>query len=379
MAEPNDAEQVEFEAEKALALGENTEAADAASTSAAVPIDRVKNTSSDESAVEDGMPLQEQVQHQINRIRALEQALDQSLASLDELQLQIVDQHFLERQLASTEEYANVQEQAIYQLRLQFEQQKAELEAQIQQTQERLRAAESLADAQQLELDQLRSLTEQSAEGSHELSNVPSTLDLDPSGTDEHSTPPRESQKAKPRDWLAPKEWLRHSPKERVAELEGQVQELETQVTRQVTTQMMLQQACQELEHDREHSQHRIAELERQAAEMQEQILSQAQQASEYETAIQHWKNRFYGIQAQALALKKLLEDTDSDLPTEMAEFLASLEEASMAEPRMAEPRMAESRVAEPQSTPRRNPFNEDLKIDLPDFLARRRTRKLNS
>jgi hypothetical protein len=378
VAEPNDAEQVEFEAEKALASSEDTEATDAMSTSAAVPIARVRNTSNDESAAEDGILLQEQVQHQINRIRALEQALDQSLASLDELQLQIVDQHFLERQLASTEEYANVQEQAIYQLRLQFEQQKAELEAQIQQTQERLRAAESLADAQQLELDQLRSLTGQPVDGSHELSNVPSTL-VDPSGAGEHPPQPRESQKAKPRDWLAPKEWLRHTPKERVAELEGQVQELETQVTRQVTTQMMLQQACQELEHDREHSQHRIAELERQAAEMQEQILSQAQQASEYETAIQHWKNRFYGIQAKALALKKLLEENGLDLPTEMVDFLASLEEASMAEPRMAEPRMAESRLAEPQSTPRRNPFNEDLKIDLPDFLARRRTRKLNS
>jgi predicted RNase H-like nuclease (RuvC/YqgF family) len=379
VAEPNDAEQVEFEAEKALALSETTEAADAASTNIAAPVDRARNTSKDENAVEDEMPLQEQVQHQTNRIRALEQALDQSLASLDELQLQIVDQHFLERQLASTEEYANVQEQAIYQLRLQFEQQKTELEAQIQQTQDRLRAAESLADAQQLELDQLRSLTEHSIEGSHELPNVPSTLDLDPSESGERPPQPRESQKAKPRDWLAPKEWLRHAPKERVTELEGQVQELETQVTRQATTQMMLQQACQELEHDREHSQHRIAELERQAAEMQEQILSQAQQASEYETAIQHWKNRFYGIQAKALVLRKLLEENGLDLPEEMADLLASLEEASMAEPRMAEPRIAEPRIAESQPTPRRNPFNEDLKIDLPDFLARRRTRKLNS
>jgi peptidoglycan hydrolase CwlO-like protein len=344
VAEPNHAKQAEFEAD-VLEL--------AVPASALVqPQVSPENTSED---TRDLTQMQECVQRQINRIRDLEHALDQSLASLDELRLQIVDQNFLEHQLASTEEYANVQEQAIHQLRLQFESQKAELEAQIRQTQDQLGAAEALAQTQQLELERLRTRSIPLPEDAPEQLGKNAT---------ETEPKPRGLQKAKPHEWLTPKDWLRHTPKERVVELENQVQELEVQVAKQITTQAMLQQACQELERDREHSQHRIAELEQYAAEMQEQILSQAQQASEYETAVQHWKNRFYDIQDQALALKKWLEEQGSALPEEITEFLASLEEVP---------------TAEPQSTPRRNPFNEDLKIDLPDFLARRRNRKFGS
>lgn len=343
MAEPNHAERAEFEAD-VLEL--------------AVPANALVqpqvNQENPPEDVRDVAQMQECVQRQSNRIRDLEHALDQSLASLDELRLQIVDQNFLEHQLASTEEYANVQEQAIHQLRLQFEGQKADLEAQIRQTQDQLRSAEALAQTQQLELERLRTQETLSQ-------NTPERSAQSASGTEPK---PRGSQKAKPHDWLTPKDWLRHTPKERVVELENQVQELEVQVAKQITTQAMLQQACQELERDREQSQHRIAELEQYAAEMQEQILSQAQQASESETAIQHWKTRFYDIQDQALALKKWLEEAGSALPEEMTEFLASLEDMP---------------IAEPQSTPRRNPFNEDLRIDLPDFLARRRDRKFGS
>lgn len=347
MAEPDHAKQAEFEAD-ALEL---------AVPASALVQPQINSQEDTPDSMSDLAQMQECVQRQTNRIRDLEHALDQSLASLDELRLQIVDQNFLEHQLASTEEYANVQEQAIHQLRLQFEGQKADLEAQIRQTQDELRAAEALAQTQQLELERLRTRG----------TPVPLTEDaperLAQSAT-ETQPKPRGSQKAKPHDWLTPKDWLRHTPKERVVELENQVQELEVQVAKQTTTQAMLQQACQELERDREQSQHRIVELEQYAAEMQEQILSQAQQASESETAIQHWKTRFYDIQDQALALKKWLEEKGSALPEDMTEFLASLEE---------EP------IAEPQSTPRRNPFNEDFKIDLPDFLARRRDRKFGS
>ncbi|NDJ16635.1 hypothetical protein [Myxacorys almedinensis] len=343
MAEPDNAEQVEFEAED-LKLDGSENSVIARSHPILLP----------ENGIADLIGMQECVQRQMRRIRDLENALDQSLASLDELRRQSVDQCFLERQLASTEEYANVQEQAIHQLRVQFEQQKVDLEAQICHTLDQLTAAETLAQAQQVELEKLRS---------GEFSPAPPEAETSPERSSKEA-PSRGSQKSKPHDWLTPKDWLRHAPKERVAELESQVQELETQIAKQITTQAMLQQACQESERDREQSQQRTAALERQAAEMQEQILSQAQQASEYETAIQHWKNRFYGIQDEALDLKKRLEEKGSALPEEITEFLALFEEIP---------------TAEPQSTPRRNPFNEDLKIDLPDFLARRRNRKLNS
>ncbi|HEY9883488.1 MAG TPA: hypothetical protein V6C98_07740, partial [Thermosynechococcaceae cyanobacterium] len=56
----------------------------------------------------------------IERIRHLEQALDQSLASLSEMRLQMVDQRRLEAQLAATEDISNIQQRAIARLKLQL-------------------------------------------------------------------------------------------------------------------------------------------------------------------------------------------------------------------------------------------------------------------
>ena len=63
--------------------------------------------------------------NQRERIEQLEQALEQSLASISELKLQLKDQHLLETQLAATEEIANIQQQAINELQRQLMQQQS--------------------------------------------------------------------------------------------------------------------------------------------------------------------------------------------------------------------------------------------------------------
>lgn len=276
-------------------------------------------------AEEEFVDLKERVRSQTERIRALEQALDQSLASLDDLRSQVVNQQFLEQQLASTEAFANVQQQAIHQLKLQFAQEKAELEAQLQQWTTREQTGYSEPP---------------------QLGSLPEAQDLAATGEDQEVALQ-----------LAP------APAEtRADELAQQIQHFEAHQTQ--LTQAFVQQAFQELEHDRQQSQHRIAELERQAAEMQEQILSQAQQASEYETAVQHWKSRFYALQAQLQRVKQWLEDSQIELPAEVHEGFTGLEVTS---------------IVEPKSLPRGDSLHQNQNVDVPEFLARRRIYRRNS
>lgn len=58
----------------------------------------------------------------VQRVCLLQQALDQALESLDELTAQVQDKYWVETQLASTEKYANVQQQAINHLKQQLAQ-----------------------------------------------------------------------------------------------------------------------------------------------------------------------------------------------------------------------------------------------------------------
>ncbi|RZM82337.1 hypothetical protein [Leptolyngbya iicbica] len=58
----------------------------------------------------------------VQRVCLLQQALDQALDSLDELTAQVQDKYWVETQLASTEKYANVQQQAINHLKQQLAQ-----------------------------------------------------------------------------------------------------------------------------------------------------------------------------------------------------------------------------------------------------------------
>lgn len=69
----------------------------------------------------------------LERICHLEQVLDQSLSYLSELRLQVQDQQALETQLATTEEFSQVQQQAIVQLRAQLAEQQQALDVQPQE------------------------------------------------------------------------------------------------------------------------------------------------------------------------------------------------------------------------------------------------------
>ena len=357
--------------------------------------------------------MQTKIRHQLERIQDLELALDQSISNLNELRLQIIDQRFLEEQLASTEEIANVQQQAINQLKRQFAEKQTAFEQQIHQAQTReqdyqklLGAAETFAQNQQADLERLRSQLSHDRADQPQQTHLISQIDELQAAmqTQQQRVLELESQELTARSLAANLELNLQEAQKQIrrlyrelndrhtaineleARLEGdfaidpslnfastqtsdptqslqRVEELESQVVKQMATQALLQQACQELELDREQSQTRIAELERQAAEMQEQILSQAQQASEYETAVQHWKDRFYSTQDKVAQLKELLETDPASESPKLAEVFAAIQAASTIAVEPFNP-----------STGRTDSFNEDLKIDLPDFLTRRRT-----
>ncbi|NJO39311.1 MAG: hypothetical protein HC769_00110 [Cyanobacteria bacterium CRU_2_1] len=102
-------------------------------------------------------------QQRLTRIAQLEQALDQALVCLDDLKAQIRDQNVLETQLAATEDFSHVQQQAIARLKLQLTECQQALESQILETQQRDQAVqelmatiETLTQAQQQEIERLR-------------------------------------------------------------------------------------------------------------------------------------------------------------------------------------------------------------------------------
>jgi chromosome segregation ATPase len=140
---------------------------------------------------------------------------------------------------------------------------------------------------------------------------------------------------------------------------------LEAQAAKQTTAQAMLRHACQELEEERDRQHVRLTELEQQTNDMQEQILRQAQQASEYETAIQHWKDRCLSSQSGVIKLKSVLEGVLPNPPAELSDVLAALLAAANETTEPGSPGLLPP-----------TPFNREPKVDLPDFLIRRRNHK---
>jgi chromosome segregation ATPase len=107
--------------------------------------------------------LRSQDRERTARIHHLEKALDQALSCMDELRLQMQDQGLLETQLAATEKFASVQQQAIARLKARLKQQQQTIDAQLAEAyerdrlyQEKLAAAEARFQEQQEELDRLR-------------------------------------------------------------------------------------------------------------------------------------------------------------------------------------------------------------------------------
>lgn len=344
----------------------------------------------------------------VGRIYHLEQALDQALACIEDLKLQVHDQAFLEAQLATTEEFAYVQQQAIACLKLQLSQQRQLIEAQAsegevrdQAVQSVLSTTESIAQNQQDVLEQLRSrLAQDQAEVyahrrrlEKQLQDLQIALDSrqqrvleleSESLTSRMTTASLEVQLAAAQQQirnlclslnqhqtslanletqiaasgvtqLSLEPLMQTELQQELAIAQGKVEELETQLDRLLKQQAIWQQNYQELEGDRSTNQTRVEAMERQAAEMQEQILQQARQAEEYETAVQHWKDRYTTNQNQLVQLRELLRAA-----IESGSTVANLWTA-------IEPLLPPD---EEELPPPRTKFQA---IDLPDFLVRRR------
>lgn len=275
------------------------------------------------------LELRSLVTHQNERICNLERALDQSLVSLEELRFQLVEQQFLENQLAATEDIANVQQRAITQLKQQITQQKQALEAQQNQKDQTI--------DHQLEAELCRAHT-----APQEQQALTAML--------------QQALTAQPIDGVSVAD-------QELFAAHCKIQDLETQISRHHTTHVILQHTCHELEQARDRYHARTGELEQQTAEMQEQILKQAQQASEYEAAVQHWKDRCLKSQDYLRRLTTLIEKTNLNLGGELAELLITIQ----------------AMIAIPESESSIALVSRDTKMDLPDFLARRHRYRVRS
>lgn len=351
----------------------------------------------------------------VERIAQLEEALEQSLVSLDELGLKLKDQHILETQLAATEEIANLQQQAITELQRQLVQQQQSLNAQATatQTQEQvfqnlLMGIETIAQTQQSEIGRLKTqlthnrtafrayqqqMEQQLAVRQTALENQQErVMELESQNLTSRTL--AVSLEIQLSEAVRQVETLRQQACERIsvltqrsAELEqeqflvdeqssaiaalqqelvvaqAKIEALETQIAGQHTAQARLQHAYQELETERDALLTRLTQLEQQTVVLQEQLLQQAQQAGEYEAAVQFWKERYHARQDQALQLKEALERLVPDHATEILDLLRAIQPPAVTE-------------GTDSVDPKFSLHNQPLQVDLPAFLTRRRRPK---
>ncbi len=295
----------------------------------------------------------------LKRIRQLERALDQCQTYINELKSQLVDQAFLEAQLAATEEFSHIQKQAIMTLKgreseqVQFDQ--TELDNLRQENMALAAQIETVADQSESQSSEIESLREQIRQEQVALENVRDEAErLSTQKQLSQDAAVQETQQRIIAQTTADR--LRASLRER----EVAIQSLETQLKQTHTTvaeqqeiiealkttgqrdshknqaiqnlsstllkaqtkiadlesklssagvvQAQFRHSSQEYEAQTQTLQERSDQLEQQVAEMQEQILQQAQQASEFETAVQHWKDRCLDSEQTAAQMKHVLE-----------------------------------------------------------------------
>ncbi|WAL60941.1 coiled-coil domain-containing protein [Thermocoleostomius sinensis] len=377
----------------------------------------------------------------VDRIQQLEQALDQALVWLNDLRAQLTDQALLETQLANTEEYAHVQQQAIARLKLQLADQQQTLDVQLLETQQRDQAIqelmatiETMTHTQQQELERLRSfITQDQVEVqthrsllTQQIQDLQTTLEtrqqriadlesetlsartLAATLREQLATAQQQIKDLSVRlqqyqaDWAQLESQLAevqsdrqtavklqssislpiNLPLQRLSASEAntllvslqhdltrahrRIEMLENQLAQQTRLQAHWQQSHQQLEEERDRLQTRTGILERQTAELQEQILHQAQQATEYETAVQYWKDRYLAQQHQLSQLHELAEQVSSELepdtiPSALTDLLNSL--------------LTLTANTGETLPPPSIPLPKFPTPELPDFLVRRRDR----
>lgn len=361
-------------------------------------------------------------QEQTTRITHLEQALDQALAYIEDLRTQLKDQEVLENQLVATEEFSHVQQQAIVRLKGQLGEQQQVLEAQVLETQQRDQAIqelmatiETMTLGQQQDLERLKSYLAQDqvevqnhrhlmGQQIQELqtalesrqqriseleSETLSARTLTTSLREQLTTAQHQIKELSVRlqqhqaDWTLLETQLAEAQLERVhsskrhlesntasihdpLRVQQRVEVLEGQIAQHVQRDARWQHSYQQLEEERNCLQTRVGTLEAQSAEMQEQILHQAQQATEYETAVQFWKDRFTANQRHLHQLRDLLEHGLGQVAVGTKDSNVAATECLQALLTMiATEKDGASGIASPRLTA----------PELPDFLVRRRGR----
>lgn len=348
------------------------------------------------------------------RIRLLEQALEQCQLYIDELKSKLMDQAFLEEQLATTEEFSHIQQQAVITLQDQLTNRE-----QIQQELENLRQAKidltnRLADKdtslrfQEAERSKLQDQFAEERTALERLQDQAERLSLQIQSSQKtavHETQQRiiaqttaERLRTQLRECEADIQTLEvqlqqaresHTTQQDIIaslqnsgksdshknqaiqslsssllKSQNKIADLETQLSNQSIVQAQFQHSTQEFAEQAQSFQKRSEELEQQVAEMQEQILHQAQQASEYETAVQHWKDRSFTAEQTIAQMKQILEHVLADrkgpdlpLPEKLDDAIAALSQTCLSEDTATHSR-------------------KNLKLDLPALLHRWRNAK---
>jgi chromosome segregation ATPase len=308
------------------------------------------------------------------RIRDLEQAVDQCQVYIQELKDQLANQEFLEAQLAATEETSQIQQQAIATLKAKLmaqESQAAQLDRVLQQNQSleaKLLEQEVRAQAQQVEIEHLQGQLNQDQQDLSDRQTLITDLETKLHRTKEALVGQQDVisalQKAQGPD--SEKNRVIQGLSKNLLSIQSKFEALETEYSSQLMLQAKLQHSCQELEGQRGLYQDRIQQLELQVAEMQEQILQQAKQASEYEAAVQHWKDNCQYAEQSVLQLKSVLEQILTD--RNFLELMTASRDDG--ESNSEAPGILES------SDSVSSRFLRHLKIDLPAFLNLKRSHR---
>jgi chromosome segregation ATPase len=380
------------------------------------------------------MQLQVLDDERATRIYHLEQALDQALLCIEELRIQLRDQRMLESQLAATEDFASIQQQAIARLRLQIDQQQRlieeittqqadvndqhallqemmgmltaiaaqqEQEMTLLQTCQETRTSEMETHACRLEAETIRlqnnldqhqrrllaleaeiltahaQQVQLQAELDRAIQSRRSPLESGFSPSPETPAASSESHLPLPEGGPLPRSALSPSRfsipltgSQDLAKLQVQVEELELQLSKQMATQARWQQRCLELEAEVNQHQTQTAENQQQIVEMQEEILRQTKQAGEYEATIQHWKERHLQNQRNLMQLQELLERV---LPYPLSDPETEVD----LNPALGELLAAIQATLMPEDEDELSsnavPAPHFNTLDLPDFLIRRR------
>jgi chromosome segregation ATPase len=340
-------------------------------------------------------------QQRLSRIHHLEQALDQALVCLNELRIQLQNQSLLETQLAKTENFANVQQKAVGRLKQRLYQQSQALEAQAIEIQTRDQALSELQksldvsqqlvaqlevqlQAEQGEKAELTTQIEQAKEQLQEMSDrlhsnqaklnqLEQELAQIHTDLDDHQNLTLVLRRTQ--DIAAERYASMAALQKDLAIAQIKVEELESQLAKQIKLQARWQQDRQEAEAEKLNNQARMKALEQQNIEMQEQIFQHARQAEEYEAAVQYWKDRCLANQHQLAYFKELAVRVTVAESSEVREGLAIAPSPELLELlnaiQMLAPseNMPDSALSEPVPSVRLA-----SRLDIPDFLMRRRT-----